>query len=191
MGRCRDRKWVGPQIMLGAELGLSVMTETGPFGFNKGVGGVTEGGPAWGVRAGIELFRWLGLEARYVGMYNAVQASESPTGGLGFFTTGGEAVVRLTAPTPFVRPYIFGGVAYYDISLVGSSNALAGSVLHSSSQPGIPVGFGFDVPLTWYLSADVEAMWHYQWGESFSAVKTNGIDGGDISTVNAVVRVRL
>jgi hypothetical protein len=191
MGHCRDRRWTGPEIMFGADLGFAAMTETGPFGFNKGVGSATEAGPAWGLRAGVEVFPWLGLEARYVGMNNSAQASASPAGSVGFLTTGGEAVVRLTAPIPFVHPYVFGGVGYYDISLVGSSGAQAGSVLHSSSQPGIPMGFGLDVPLTWYLSIDAEATYHFQLGESFSAVTTNDVGGGDITTFNAVLRVRL
>jgi hypothetical protein len=191
MGRCRDRQWAGPEIMFGADLGFAAMTETGPLGFNRGVGSATEAGPAWGLRAGVEVFPWLGLEARYVGMNNSAQASVSPAGSVGFLTTGGEAVLRLTAPIPFVHPYVFGGVGYYDISLVGSSGAQAGSVLHSSSQPGIPMGVGLGVPLTWYLSLDAEATYHFQLGESFSSVTTNGIDGGDLTTFNAVLRVRL
>ncbi len=195
-GRCRDRKWARPELMFGTDLGFSAMTETEPFGFNKGVGGVTGAGPAWGLRAGVEFFPWLGLEARYVGMYNSAQRSVSPTGDVGFLTTGAEAVVRVTAPTPYVRPYIFGGVAYYDVSLVGSSRAQESSVLHSSSQPGIALGFGFDVPLTWYLSLDLEATYHFQLGEDYSTDTTTtkggaGIDGGDLTTFNAVMRVRL
>jgi len=190
-GRCRDRPWAGPVLVLGADLGVSVMNETGPFGLGKGVGAVMDAGPAWGLRAGVDFFSWLGLEARYVGMYNAAQASVSPAGSTGYLTTGGEAVVRFTAPLPFVHPYIFGGVGYYDSALVGSSTAQGGSVLHSSSQPGIPMGFGLDVPLTWYLSLGVEATYHFMLGEDYSSVTTNGIDGGDLSTVNAVVRLRL
>jgi hypothetical protein len=129
----------------------------------------------------------LALEGRYLGMYNSAQASVSPAGSAGFLTTGAAAVVRLTAPLPFVHPYIFGGAGYYDIALVGSS----GSELHSSSQCGIPMGFGLDVPLTWHLSVGAEATYHYQIQESYSAVTTNGIDGGDLSTFNAVLRARL
>ncbi|HSY21195.1 MAG TPA: outer membrane beta-barrel protein, partial [Polyangiaceae bacterium] len=196
MGNCRNRRWARPELLLGADLGISAMTETSPFGFNKGVGGVTGAGPAWDVRAGVDFFPWLGLEARYVGMYNAAQRSVSPGGDVGFLTTGIEAVVRFTAPTPYVRPYIFAGIAYYDVSLVGSAQAQEASSLHSSSQPGIPLGFGFDVPLTWYLSVDLEATYHFQLGESFSDDTTttkggSGIDGGDLSTFNAGVRVRL
>jgi hypothetical protein len=195
MGPCRERKWAGPELMFGGDLGFSAMTETSPFGFNKGVGGVTGAGPAWSVRAGVELFPWLGLEARYVGMYNSAQSSVSPAGSVGFLTTGGEAVVRLTAPLPYVHPYIFGGIAYYDVALIGSSSARAGSVLYSSSQPGVPLGFGFDVPLSWYLSAGLEATYHFQLGENYSTATTTkggaSIDGGDLSTFNAVVRVRL
>jgi hypothetical protein len=53
------------------------------------------------------------------------------------------------------------------------------------------MGVGVDVPLTWYLSLDAEATYHFLVGESFSTVTTNGIDGGDLTTFNAVLRVRL
>jgi len=176
--------------MFGADVGISKMNESGAFGFNNGVGAVTDAGPAWGVRGGVEFLPWLALEARYVGMYNSTRASVSPAGSTGYFTTGGEAIVRFTAPLPYVHPYVFGGVGYYDNSLIGSSSARAGSVLFSSSQPGIPLGFGLDVPLTWHLSLGAEATYHFLDGESFSAVKTNGIDGGDLSTFNVVLRLR-
>jgi hypothetical protein len=167
------------------------MNESGPFGFGTGVGTVTNAGPAWGVRVGVELVPWLALEARYVGMYTSAQSSVSPSGSVGFLTTGVEAVVRLTAPLPYVHPYIFGGVAYYDVALAGSADAKASSVLFSSTQPGIPLGFGVDVPLTWHISVGAEATYHFMLGESYSNVMTNGIDGGDLSTFDAVVRVRL
>jgi len=189
--RCHDRPWSGPTLVFGVDLGVSKMNESGPFGFDTGVGTVTSAGPAWGVRVGVELLPWLTLEARYVGMYGPVQSSVSPAGSVGFLATGGEAVVRLTAPLPYVRPYVFGGVAYYDVALVGSGEAKADSVLFSSSQPGIPLGFGFEVPLTWHLSVGAEATYHFMLGESYSNVTTNGIDGGDISTFDAVVRARL
>jgi hypothetical protein len=188
---CRERPWTRPVVMFGADLGVARMNEGGPFGFDTGVGTVTRAGPAWGVRAGLEFLPWLALEARYVGMYTSVQSSVSPAGRVGFLTTGGEAIVRLTAPFPYVHPYIFGGVAYYDVALQGSAGAKAGSELFSSSQPGIPLGFGVDVPLTWHISVGAEATYHFMLGESYSSVMTNGIDGGDISTFNAVIRVRL
>jgi|HubBroStandDraft_6_1064221.scaffolds.fasta_scaffold148082_2 hypothetical protein len=179
------------RITVGVELGVSGMNESGPFGFDTGVGTVTGAGPAWGARIGVELTRWLGFEARYIGTDDPVAASVSPTGGLAYVMTGGEAVVRLTAPLRFVHPYVVGGIGYYAISLVGSSTARAGSVLTSSSQAGIPVGVGFDVPLTWRFSVGAEATYRFQLGEKYSAVTTNGIDGGDVSTLTAVVRARL
>ncbi len=159
--RCHVGTWTGPRLVLGADLGVAKMNESGAFGFGTGVGSVTKAGPAWGVRAGVELLPWLALEARYVGMSTSASASVSPTGSVGFLTTGGEAVVRFTAPFPFVHPYIFGGVGYYDVALVGSSQAKAGSPLFSSSQPGIPLGFGVDVPLTYHLSIGAEATYHF------------------------------
>lgn len=190
MGPCRDRRWTGPEISMGVDFGVAAMTEAGPFGFGRGVGSATDVGPAWGFRASVELLRWLGLEGRYLGAYNAARGSVSPAGSVGFLSTGGEAVLRLSAPIPFVHPYVLGGVGYYDMALVGGSTAQAASVLHSSSQPDIPMGVGVAVPLTWYLSLDVEATYHFQLGESFASVTTNGVDGGDITTFEVALRAR-
>jgi hypothetical protein len=189
--RCHAVRRPRPRLMFGADLGFAKMNESGPFGFESGVGTVTNVGPAWGLRIGVEVSPWLAFEARYVGMDTSIQSSVSPRGSVGFLTTGGEAVLRLTAPFPWVHPYVFAGIAYYDVSLTGSSDAKAGSVLFSSSQPGIPLGFGLDVPLTWHLSIGAEATYHFMLGESYSNNMTNGIDGGDISTFDAVLRVRL
>jgi opacity protein-like surface antigen len=186
--RCRDkRSWTGPELMLGVDLGVSAMNEHGPFGFNDGVGTVTSPGPAWGLRVGVELFSWLAVEARYMGMYDSIQGSVSPTGSAGLFTCAGAVTLRLTAPLPYVHPYVLGGVGYYDIAQIGSN----GSELHSSSQAGMPLGVGFDVPLTYHLSIGAEAVYHFQIHESFSEITTNGIDGGDVTTFGAVVRARL
>jgi hypothetical protein len=186
IGPCARRAWEGPELMLGLDLGVSSMDEHGPLGFGAGVGSVTSAGPAWGARVGIELVPWLGVEGGYHGMYDSVRGSAGPAGG-GFLTTGTTAVVRLTAPLPFVHPYVFGGIGYYDVALVGAS----GSELHSSSQAGIPLGFGVDVPVTYYLSLGAEATYHFQLQESFSSVTANGIDGGDLTTFTAVLRARL
>jgi hypothetical protein len=185
MGECRDRPWTGVEVLFGVDVGLSAMNESGPFGFGNGVGSVTSAGPAWGARVGLELLRWVAVEARYAGMYNPAAASVSRGGG--FLTSGWDAVLRLTAPLPFVRPYVFGGIGYYDVAMGGS----AGSELHSSSQAGIPLGVGVDVPMTYHLSVGAEATYHFQLGEDYSAVTTGAIDGGDLSTFDVVLRARL
>jgi len=69
--------------------------------------------------------------------------------------------------------------------------ALAASQLFSSYEPGLPLGFGLDVPVSWHLSLGIEATYHHLQGEIFSSNTTNGIDGGDLSTVNIVARFRL
>jgi hypothetical protein len=188
---CRHRAGVELHVTLGLDLGVSAMNESGPFGFHNGIGAVTTAGPAWGARVGLEVLTWLALEARYVGMYDSAQASVSPAGGLGYLTSGVEGVVRATAPLPMVRPYVLVGGGYYDNALVGAATARAGSILRSSSQPGVPMGVGFDVPITRQFSVSAEATYHFNVGESFSAVTRNGVDGGDISTFDCGLRVWL
>ena len=117
-------------------------------------------------------------------MYDSAKASASSSGG--FLGSAGTAVVRLTAPIPYVHPYVFGGIGYYDFHLVGSS----ASVLHSSSQAAIPVGIGVDVPLGYHLSVGIEASYNWQINEDYSAVTANGIDGGDVTRFELVWRAR-
>jgi opacity protein-like surface antigen len=182
-----DPTWSHPQLELGFELGGAAMEEGGALGFNTGVGTVTHAGPAWGARVGLAFTAWLAIEVRYLGMYNSASASVSPNGNDGFLTSAGDAVVRLMVPTPYVRPYGFGGIGYYAVDLVGA----AGSELHSSSQSALLFGFGLEVPLDDRWSISAEAGYHHQNSEDYSAVTTNGIDGGDFTTVTAVVRARL
>jgi hypothetical protein len=186
-----DRPARGPRIVLGIGLGVAKMVESGPFGFNNGVGSVTDAGPAWVLTGGVEFTRWLAVEARYSASYTAVEASTGPGGSFGFVSNGIAATLRLTAPFPYVRPYIFGGLGYYDIALAGSASARAASPLFSSSQAGIPMGFGIDIPLMWHLSIGAEAAYHFQLGESYSNSMVNGIDGGDITTFTGMMRLRL
>ncbi len=187
---CFVRPWTGPQLYAAADFGGSGMVETGPFGFGKGLGSATTFGPSWALRGGIDVLPWLGVEGRYVGMYNAATSSVSPAGSLGYLTTGGEAVIRLILPVPYVRPYAFGGVGIYDNSLTGSASARAASALTSNTAPGVPMGIGVEVPLTWHLSVGAEATYHFLIGESFATTTAGGIDGGDLMSFNAVARIR-
>lgn len=191
IGGCWNRKWTGPQLTFGADLGFSKMNESGPLGFGNGVGAVTDPGPSWGLRLGVDIVPWFGVEGRYVGMSDSAHASVSAAGSVGYVTTGAEAVLRFTAPFPFVHPYLFGGVGYYDSTLIGSSGAKAGSPMNGSSELGFPMGVGLDIPLTWHLSLGAEATYHFLYHESFSAVSANDQDGGDLTTFNAVMRMRL
>jgi hypothetical protein len=185
MGPCRERPWTGPELELGLAVGVSAMNESGPFGFGNGVGSVTSAGPGWGILAGIELLSWLALEGRYLGTYDSAQSSVSSSGG--YLGSAGTAAIRLTAPLSFVHPYVFGGIGYYDFHFSGPS----ASVMHSSSQAGIPMGVGVDVPLTYHLSVGAEASYNFQISESFSDVTVNGIDGGDVTRFDLVLRARL
>ncbi len=53
------------------------------------------------------------------------------------------------------------------------------------------MGVGVDVPLNYHLSVGAEASYNFQLSESFSDVTTNGIDGGDVTRFDLVLRARL
>lgn len=182
---CSDRPWKGPQLEAGLALGAAAMNESGPLGFRNGVGSVTNAGPAWGLLVGVEVLPWLAFEGRYLGSYDSASASVSPSGG--FLGSAGTAVVRLTVPLPYAHPYAFGGVGYYDFDFTGPSS----SVIHSSSQAGIPMGIGLDVPLGYHLSVGAEAAFNFQLNEDFSSVTVGKIDGGDLTRFDLVLRARL
>ncbi|HEY1957117.1 MAG TPA: hypothetical protein VGH28_15965 [Polyangiaceae bacterium] len=182
VGRC----WHGPhrhrpRLTASVELGAGAFVEGGPFGFGSGTGSVVNAGPSYGLRVGVDFLPWIGLEGRWVGAY-----LPGARGDFGYVMNGGEAVVRLAIPTPYVRPYIFGGIGFYDFALVGSG--AAASELVSASQSGVPMGLGVEVMLTWHLSFAVEGAFRFQIGESFSA--NEDIAGADVTTLSGVMRAR-
>ena len=188
VGRCWNRPHRHPVFTAGFELGVTKLAEGGPFGFDTSVGSVTSAGPFYGLRAGVDVLSWLGFEGRYVGAYIPGSGSVTTGGNVGYAMNGGEAVLRLTIPFPFVRPYIFGGMGVYDLALVGSSAAQAASTLQSSGQWGVPVGAGLELMLSWHVTFALEAAFRYLYGEVFST--NDKIDGGDLSSLTGVMRFR-
>src|ERR1700710_2940783 len=72
-----------PRLSLGLDMGVSSFNESGPFGFNTGIGKVTDAGPAWGGRIGVEFSRWFAVDAHYIGMYDGAKERVAPSGNLG------------------------------------------------------------------------------------------------------------
>ena len=181
--------WDGPRLTWGGELGMGAWVEDGPFGFGNGTGAATSAGPAWGVRVGVDVLPFLGFEARYQGMYNEGNASVRSGGYVSLLTNSGSVVMRLIAPIPFVRPYLFGGVGLYDTRVLGSASARQASSLTDSFEWGIPMGVGVDVPLGRRVSIGVEGAFHLLMGESLSTREE--FEGGDPVTLSAIVRGHL
>jgi hypothetical protein len=189
VGRCWRRPHRRPVLTWGFEFGGGHLEEGHPFAFDDGVGSVTSAGPAGGLRIGVDVLSWLGFELRYLGEYNDGKGAVVNGGDVGYVLSAGNVVARLTVPTPFVRPYIFGGVGVYSFHLIGSRTARELSGLNSSTQMGTPIGLGLEVPVTWHISFAVEATYHFMFSESFS--KIDSISGGDLSTLTGVMRFRL
>jgi Outer membrane protein beta-barrel domain len=189
VGQCWRRPHHHPVLTWGLELGVGHLNEGHPFAFDDGVGGVTSAGPAWGLRLGVDLLSWLGLEARYFGAFNDGKGIVTVGGDVAYLLSSGELVVRLTLPVPFARPYIFSGIGVYNFQLTGTPAARTASLLNSTTQAGVPIGVGVEFPLSWHFSLAVEATYHFQLGESFSSV--DNIAGGDFSTLTGVMRFRM
>ncbi len=182
--------WKGPcsypHLVFGVDAGVSHFNEGNLFGFGTGTGSITGLGPAWGLRAGVEIKRWFAVEAHYIGMSNPADDSVSTGGSRGLFTNAIAAELRFTVPTPYVQPYLFFGPGWYSTSVSGSSTT---TQLIGSSEFGIPLGIGFQVPLPRGLSLGAEMTYHRFFGESFSA--NEDIGGGEPTSFNAVLRFRL
>jgi hypothetical protein len=175
-----------PHLVLGVDLGVSHFAEGSPFGFGTGTGSITSLGPSWGLRFGVELASWFAIEAHYVGMTNHADDSVSVGGGRGLFTNAAAAELRFTAPTPYVQPYLFFGAGWYATAVTGSSTS---TQLTQSSELGVPIGVGFQVPLSHGLSLGAEMTYHRLFGESFA--EDEEIGGGDPLTIAAALRFRL
>lgn len=179
----------GPHVALALEGGASSFNESSPFAFNTGIGSVSTTGPSWGVRVGLELTSWLAFDAHYAGMNNHASGAGAPDGSVSLLTSGVTGEVRLTAPLPYVQPYLLTGAGVYSTSVTGSASAQGRSPLLGSTELGVPVGLGLSIPIAHGISAGAELTYHRFFGESFASDEEIG--GGDLTTMNAVVRARL
>ncbi len=177
---------VFPHLVLAIDGGLSHFTESGPTGFDTGVGSITNTGPAWGARVGVEFLPWFAIEAHYLGMSNRADASQSVGGRRSLLTNAAVAEFRFTLPTRYIQPYAFIGAGVYSTKITGSS---AATPLYGSTEFGAPIGLGFGVPLCPGLSLGAEVVYHRLFGEAFE--DDDDIGGGDPTSAALVLRARL
>ncbi len=179
----------GTHVALALEGGASSFNESSPFGFSSGTGSVTKAGPSWGLRVGLEVTRWFAVDAHYSGMNNHASGVGAPNGSVSLLTSGVTGEVRLTAPIPYVQPYFYTGAGMYSTSVTGSDSAQGRSPLYGSTHLGVPVGLGLSVPISSGISAGAELTYHRFFGEVYANEEEFG--GGDMTTMNAVLRARL
>ena len=122
-------------------------------------------------------------------MYNHSSGIAEPTGAVALLTNAGNAEVRFTVPLKHVQPYLFTGAGIYSTTITGSDAAKLGSPLFASTELGIPIGLGVAFPITGAISLGGELTYHRLFGEAFS--NNDDIGGGDLTTLNAMVRAKL
>ena len=184
-----NRSCKGAHLALAIEGGASSYNESSPFSFNTGTGSVSASGPSWGLRVGVELSKWLAFDAHYMGTNNHANGVATPNGSVSLLTSTATGEARFTAPIPYVQPYLLLGAGLYSTSVTGSNTARAASPLTGSTEFGVPVGVGLSIPISNGVSAGAELTYHRLFGESFS--KDEEFGGGDLTTMNAVIRARL
>lgn len=179
-----------PHLTLAIDVGGGAFEEGQPFGFGAGTGSGTSPGPAWGFRVGVELMSWLAIDAHYMGASSLINKDYSPAGPARLVTNAALAEIRLTLPLRYVQPYIFGGFGVYSTTVSGNTHqARNGTEFQASTEPGAPMGFGISIPITERLNLGAEATYHFFIGEKFSY--NEELEGGDVTTFNAVLRMRL
>jgi hypothetical protein len=168
------------------------------FGFDGGVAGfanqsslrdTTYVGGSWGGRIGVDFADWIGIEARYFGMANALFAPNAGTGTL--ITNGGSGVVRLTVPTPYVQPYGFAGVGGYSIA---TWRPVEGTNQQVSARPNlaVPMGVGLNFPIGRVVSVAAEGMYHALWDwDTLRSTTAPTPNMNGIWNATAVLRFRL
>lgn len=170
-----------PTFRVGLEGGAAAFTED--FDFDKGVGSATHAGPAWGLRGGVDILPWFGVEARYLGFYNE-GIGETTVGGK-LLTSAGLATARFIAPIRYAQPYVFTGIGLYSTNVLGSNAERQATNLRSNVSGGIPIGIGVNVPVHQHVSVGLETVYHRLFSESFD--KVEAISGGDPVTFNGFV----
>lgn len=178
--------WLDPLLSGALELGAGGFTDG--FYPREGLGGATYFGPSWGARASVDLFPFLGVDARYLGMWNHGVAATTGSDA-GVVTSAGLATLRLIAPLPYAQPYVFSGLGLYGLSVVGNSQDRQASSLRTGVAVGVPIGVGVNVPITRHVSVGGEASFHYLIHESFATRPEIG--RGDPVVLNGLVRFHL
>jgi hypothetical protein len=122
-------RWARPQLVLGASLGTA--------GYNRVDSWSDFGaGPVADVRAGVQLFPWIAIEARAM-----LTRHES----VGSIVLHAEAIEgRLSYPGWF-RPYLSGGFGRYDVTAYAASGARAAA---PAGAAAVPVSAGLEVLAT-------------------------------------------
>ncbi len=175
-----------PHLVVGLDGGVSHFTESGPFGFDTSVGSITKTGAAWGATVGAQFRPWFALEAHYIGLSNRAVDSVSVGGSRGLLTTAVVGELRFMLPNRYFEPYLLVGAGVYSTSITGSSVT---TQLTKSTEFGMPLGIGFQVPLSAGVSLGAEGVYHRLFGESFAP--NDDIGGGDPVSATLVLRVHL
>ncbi len=185
--RFRDRPCAFPNLTLSFEAGANAFVDGNPFGFGRGAGAGTSPGPTWGFRVGWEFMKWFAVDAHYIGAINLINRDYAPNGSARLVTNAALAEARFTFPLHYVQPYLFAGVGVYGTSVAGRRD---GTAFHDRADFGLPMGAGAGVPITNHLTIGAEVAHHSFIGSNFSADDVLG-SNGDLTTFNAVLRIRL
>lgn len=165
------------------------------LGLDGGVGGLTGeahnatwAGPMWGARVGIAFTSWFGIEARYVGMWNAGN-TDNVAHGVGLVSTDAFTDVRFTIPLRYVQPYFYTGIGGMISTVTGSPANQQAVTLRQSTAGDVPFGAGVDLCLGHHWGLGFETTYHVLFGENFAT--SQALNNGDMWTVGTVVHVAL
>ena len=104
---------------------------------------------------------------------------------MGTVTSELTGVVRLTAPTPYVRPYILAGVggAWNTTTFINGATAQTQNTTLRDNRSGVvPMGGGIDVPLGRRWGVGFEGQYHWYMNPNFMTDTTTTNTAGQWHT---------
>ena len=166
---------------IGGYGGLTYWAESGPFGTANGIGPALVPGFNAGIRASVEILRWLAVDGRVVVMRNV--GNELVRGG-NVVTFGGFVAGRFTIPLKIINPYALVGVGGFRQFMKGATTDLLPGTYFA---PVIGLGAAFHVG----HNIDVGTEWTFNLFLNETLAKNEKYAGGDPGTISFFMQYRL
>lgn len=146
-------------------------------------------GFAWHADLGMEFVKVASIEARYQGASNQVPGSFNANGAYGVVNNGLVALARLAIPTPWVRPYVHGGIGYLWFAATGGATTTP-PYAFPVGLTQIPVGGGLEFRPFPAFGIDLEYTYQFLVDQHWEFNQT-AHPWGDLWNANAAIRFYL
>jgi hypothetical protein len=163
--------------------------EVGFGDFTGSLGGRTSVGPAYGVRVGFTLWKFMSMAARYRGSIHAASAGTGIDND-SLMTNGIDASLR-------VAPFAFLGITPYGFAGIGAMHvaSVVGGPVTNNFDSGwagqVPVGGGLQITPVRWLGLGAEASYNFLFSEQFVPVGMGATNDTNMWNVAFVANIYL